>query len=90
MTDKIEGWFTSARIAIIGLILNVLFVFYMGVIQNNDLKNLVKSHSEQINKIELSISRLDDKKVDKETFQLMLTTLVDLKTYFRDIKNHTQ
>lgn len=90
MTDKIEGWFTSARIAIIGLILNVLFVFYMGVIQNNDLKNLVKSHSEQINKIELSISRLDDKKVDKETFQLILTTLQDLKIDVRDIKNRTE
>ena len=62
----------------------------MGLIQNNDLKNLVNSQSEKINKLELSVSRLDDKKVDKESFNLILTTLQDLKTDIRDIKNHTQ
>lgn len=85
-----EDWFGATKIAIAGLTMNMLFVIYMGLIQNNDLKNLVKSHDEKINKIELSVSRIDDKKVDKETFQLILTTLVDLKTDVRDIKNSKQ
>lgn len=31
-------------------------------------------------------NKLEDRKLDKETFSLTLTTLVDLKTDIRDIK----
>ena len=86
MTEKVEQWFTATRVAAIGLILNIVFVIYMGLIQNNDLKNLVKVHDEKIDKIEISITKLEEKKLDKETFSLILTTLVDLKTDIRDIK----
>ena len=86
MTEKIEKYFTNTRIALIALVLNILFVIYAALIQNNDLKNLVKQHDEAIKKIDLQVQNLDIKKVDKETFQLMLSTLVDLKNDIRDMK----
>jgi hypothetical protein len=44
------------------------------------------THYEKIDKIELTVEKLEDKKLDKETFQLILTTLVDIKTDIRGVK----
>lgn len=86
MTNNDEGWFNNAKLGAITLLLNILCIAYIGVIQSNDLKNQVKAHEATLAKIDTQIASLQDKKVDKETLQMILTSLAELRVDIRDIK----
>ena len=64
------------------LIFNILYFAYLLLIQNNDIKNLVKIHEEKINKIELQM----DKKVDKETFQQLYLQGTETRLDIKDLR----
>ena len=88
MVQYTKDWFTEKRILLIGLTLNVLFAVLAYAIGNNDIKNIVSEHERRINEIDVRFIRLDDKKVDKETFQLIISTLTDIKQDIRDLKQN--
>jgi len=76
-------WFTSGRVALIALVLNILIVVYSGLISNNDIKNLVKQHEIRLEKVDKKLEVLQNDKLDKQTFQMMY---LDLKQDLSDIK----
>ena len=85
---NIKGkWFSDNRLSLVAIIGNVLFVVYLAVIRENDLKNNVADHEKRINQIEIQIGDLREKKVDKETFLLINENLNALRSDIRDIKN---
>ena len=85
---NIKGkWFSDNRLSLVAIIGNILFVVYLAVIRENDLKNNVADHEKRINQIEIQIGDLREKKVDKETFLLINENLNALRSYIRDIKN---
>jgi len=85
---NIKGkWFSDNRLSLIAIIGNILFVVYLAVIRENDLKNNVADHEKRINQIEIQIGDLREKKVDKETFLLINENLNALRSDIRDIKN---
>lgn len=81
-----DGWFNNNRLGLIALAMNLLAIAYMGIIQGNDQKNAVKSHDERLNKIDDQILALEATKVSKETFQIILNNLTDMKSDVRDVK----
>ena len=80
-------WFSDNRLSLVAIIGNILFVVYLAVIRENDLKNNVADHEKRINQIEIQIGDLREKKVDKETFLLINENLNALRSDIRDIKN---
>ena len=85
---NIKGkWFSDNRLSLVAIIGNILFVVYLAVIRENDLKNNVADHEKRINQIEIQIGDLREKKVDKETFLLINENLNALRSDIRDIKN---
>ena len=89
MVDKLKDftrWFIPARLGIITIGINILFIIYLGVSRMNTVANTVQIHSTQINKLEVQMEELDRKKLDKETFYLINTTLTDMKVDIRDMK----
>ena len=85
---NIKGkWFSDNRLSLVAIIGNILFVVYLAVIRENDLKNNVSDHEKRINQIEIQIGDLREKKVDKETFLLINENLNALRSDIRDIKN---
>jgi NADH/NAD ratio-sensing transcriptional regulator Rex len=87
MVDKIRDWsrwFTAARLGIIGLTLNFLFICYVGIARMNTVANTVQIHEEKITKIEKKVDDLDKEKVDKETLQLILNNMSEIK---QDVKS---
>lgn len=79
MVERINDYFSAKRIALYALIINVLFVFYAGLIQNNDLKNLVKEHEKKFQLIDIQIQKLDDKKVDKTLMDNLIQNQIEIK-----------
>ena len=85
---NIKGkWFSDNRLSLVAIIGNILFVVYLAVIRENDLKNNVADHEKRLNQIEIQIGDLREKKVDKETFLLINENLNALRSDIRDIKN---
>jgi len=84
--DENDGWFNNTRLSVMSFALTVIGILYMAVIQGNDLKNTVKNNEIQLNKIETQIIGLEAKKLDKETFALILTTLTELRSDIRDFQ----
>jgi len=85
---NIKGkWFSDNRLSLIAIIGNILFVVYLAVIRENDLKNNVADHEKRLNQMEIQIGDLREKKVDKETFLLINENLNALRSDIRDIKN---
>jgi hypothetical protein len=80
------SWLTETKLGLLAIIGNILFVIYIGIISQNDLKNLVLKHDEKIGKIEQEIGKLQDRKVDKETLQLILDNLHDMKSDISEMK----
>ena len=73
---NIKGkWFSDNRLSLVAIIGNILFVVYLAVIRENDLKNNVADHEKRINQIEIQIGDLREKKVYKETFLLTILLL---------------
>jgi len=47
---NIKGkWFSDNRLSLVAIIGNILFVVYLAVIRENDLKNNVADHEKRIN-----------------------------------------
>lgn len=90
MSTNSNNWFTGTRISLIALVMNILFVLYIAVVQTNDLKNGVKANTEAIIQLNTSVDKLEDKKLDKETFNMFLTNLVDIKTGISNIDTKLQ
>jgi len=85
---NIKGkWFSDNRLSLVAIIGNILFVVYLAVIRENDLKNNVADHEKRLNQMEIQIGDLREKKVDKETFLLINENLNALRSDIRDIKN---
>lgn len=81
-----ESWFNNSRLGILTLVLNLLCLAYLGVIQGNDLKNQVKAHDDRLDKNDAQILALEATKVSKETFQILLNNMTDVKGDVRDVK----
>ena len=86
MVDRIQTTidklFKPSNTTFFILIINILYIAYSLLIQNNDIKNLVKIHEEKINKIELQM----DKKVDKETFQQLYLQGTETRLDIKDLR----
>jgi len=86
MVDRIQTTidklFKPSNVTFFLLIFNILYFAYLLLIQNNDIKNLVKIHEEKINKIELQM----DKKVDKETFQQLYLQGTETRLDIKDLR----
>lgn len=74
------SWFNSTRLGIIALIINILSILYLGIISNQDLKSLVKSHDASIKSIEIKLDGIERTKVSNEVFNMLLITITDIKT----------
>ena len=85
---RIKGrWFSDNRLSLVAIIGNIVFVVYLAIVRENDLKNSVETHEKRLNLIEIQIGDLREKKVDKETFLLINENLNALRSDIRDIKN---
>ena len=80
------GWFTSQRLGVIALILNVLCIIYLTVIKDNTTYNQVQQHDKEINDIKESVKQLDEKKIDKETYQLILIQGTETRLDIKDLR----
>lgn len=86
MTEKVQSWLNNARFGWLSIAFIALGVFYSVVIQNNNLQNEVQKGKENQIKLETQIIVLQDKKLDKETFTLILNSLNDLRTDVRSFQ----
>ena len=83
MVDKLIG---RIRTEWVTLAFSAIGIFYAVVIQNNNMKNDIMKEKENRIKIEAQVLALQDKKLDKETFTLILTVLTDLKADVRGLQ----
>ena len=86
MTQQAKDWFTEKRIAWLVFTFNVLFVAATYLLSNNDIKNIVATHEKRLNDMDLKLTEFDKKKVDKETFNLLISTLTDLRADIRALR----
>ena len=77
----------SNNLSLMAILGNVVFVIYLVVVRENDLKNNVLDHDKRLSKIEAQIGDLRERKVDKETFIMINDNLNALRSDIRDIKN---
>jgi len=86
MVDRIQTTidklFKPSNTTFFILIINILYIAYSLLIQNNDLKNLVKIHEEKINKIEQQM----DKKVDKEAYNQLYQQGTETRLDIKDLR----
>ncbi|HZK95720.1 MAG TPA: hypothetical protein VFC67_16070 [Prolixibacteraceae bacterium] len=87
--DESRGWIKTITIigVVLTIVINVGSILYSTLIKNNDLKNDVKAMDSRISKVEVAVINIQDKKLDKETFNLILTTLTELRSDIRDLSN---
>ena len=87
--DESRGWIKTITIigVVLTIVINVGSILYSTLIKNNDLKNDVKAMDGRISKVEVAVINIQDKKLDKETFNLILTTLTELRSDIRDLSN---
>ena len=87
--EESRGWIKT--LTIIGVVLTILInvgsILYSTLIKNNDMKNDIKAMEGRISKVEVAVINIQDKKLDKETFNLILTTLTELRSDIRDLSN---
>ena len=85
-TEK-KPWLNETKLGLIAFIGNIIFIIYMGAIQMNDVKNMVLKHEQIIMKLEAKVAELDNQKVDKDTFNLILTNISEVRNDLKDLKN---
>ena len=83
MVDKLISRIKTEWIT---LAFSAIGIFYAVVIQNNNMRNDIMKEKENRIKIEAQVLALQDKKLDKETFTLILTVLTDLKADVRGLQ----
>ena len=80
------GWFTSTKISLITLVLNILCIVYLTIIKDNTTYNKVQQHDKEINDIRELVKQMDEKKVDKETYQLILIQGTETRLDIKDLR----
>src|SRR5665648_551201 len=90
--DESRGWIKTITIigVVLTIVINVGSILYSTLIKNNDLKNDVKAMYSRISKVEVAVINIQDKKLDKETFNLILTTLTELRLSLIHISEPTR
>ena len=85
--EKAKAWLNETKISLFALIGNIIFIIYMGAIQMNDVKNMVMKHEQMIIKLETKMIEIDNQKVDKETFNIVISNISEIKNDMKDLKN---
>ena len=87
--EESRGWIKTLTIigVVLTIVINVGSILYSTLIKNNDMKNDIKAMEGRISKVEVAVINIQDKKLDKETFNLILTTLTELRSDIRDLSN---
>jgi len=78
-TAQATNWFTSAKVSLIALILNVLCIVYFVVIKDNTTANKVEEHTQTFIEMKASIKDLNDNKADKITIELFFQGQKEIK-----------
>jgi len=81
MTDKqIQSqWTLTVKIALFALILNILAIVYMGVVQNQQMKNTIINHTEKFVTVDAELKKLEDSKADKSYMELLMQGQKEIK-----------
>jgi len=66
---RIKGrWFSDNRLSLVAIIGNIVFVVYLAIIRENDLKNSVETHEKRLNLIEIQIGDLEKRRLIRKPF----------------------
>lgn len=74
-----DNWWQKNAIALLTLLLTVLTFLYFGVIKGNTSENDIVALKQWKLEATVRMDGLDNKKVDKETFILIMNGMADIK-----------
>ena len=81
-----DQWLRANLLGIISIVITVMTFAYFGVIKGNENSNRIKAHDEMMTEMKLQIKMLEDKKVDKEVFMMLQTTLAGMAIDIKEIR----
>lgn len=87
MTTQAKDWFTSTRLGVITLILNIICIVYLTIIKDNTTYNKVQQHDKELIEVRTTLKFLQDNKVDKETIQLFYNQNSEIRSDIKEVRN---
>jgi len=90
MSGENTNWIKDNIISVASLSITILTIGYFGIIKGNNDSNKILELEKNDAKMEIQIQSLQDKKVDKEVFMLLQTTLAGMAIDIREIRTNQQ
>lgn len=81
-----NNWNATVKIALGALILNILAIVYMGVIQNQQMKSTIITHTEQFVKVDSELKRLEDVKINRDLFNQLYLQGTETRLDIKDLR----
>ena len=81
-----EKWLKSNLLGLMSFAVTALTIFYFGVIKGNDQLNAIKAQGEAIVEIKVDIKALQAEKVDKETFNMIMSGQREIQSDIKDVR----
>lgn len=83
-----SNWVKNNLLGIITLVISIMTIGYFGIVKGNNDTNRIGTLETEMAKKDIQIQTLQDKKVDKEVFMMIQTSLSDIQNDIREIRTN--